>query len=440
MTQQFDIIIVGAGPGGYEVAARQAAEGKRVLVIEKNKLGGTCLNRGCIPTKCLCAASSTVEKIAEAPAFGIQVGSVVASYAVAVERAKGVVDSLRAGVDAALAKCTVLYGEAVLQPDRTVKVGDDAFTAPLIILATGSTPASLNIPGADLAMSSDDFLRLTELPDSLVIIGGGVIGLEFAYIANTFGVDVTVVEYCKEILPPFDSEVAKRLRGLLSDKGITFITSAAVTSVAEADGGKFAVSYNDKKGEHTLTAGGVLMAVGRKAVVPRGAQESGIKLTNRGFIDTDDKFETSVKGVYAVGDCNGKLMLAHAATAQAMSVVGEDINLGVVPSAVFTHPEIAGVGLTTQQCKDSGINYVAKKSLYRANGKAMADGTTDGFVKLLVCPETDAILGCHILGAHASDLIQEATVAMANSLTVKQLCSHTIFGHPSLSEIIAAAL
>ncbi len=439
MAENVDLIVIGAGPGGYEVAAGQAARGLSVVVIEKDRVGGTCLNRGCIPTKCLCAAAETIETCRNAAEFGVDADFRGASYAKAVEREMQVVSTLRDGVKSALSKCRLVEGEAVIEPDGTVRVGELAFVAPKVLIATGSRPAALSIPGAELAMSSDDFLRLTELPDSLVIVGGGVIGLEFAYIANCYGVEVTVIEYYKEILPPFDAELAKRLRLSLAARGIKFVTSAALKSITGTEC-NLHVTYDDKKGEQVVDAEAVMMAVGRRAVLPEGLAAAGIQVSDRGFIITDENMQTTRFGFYAVGDCNGLTMLAHVATAQALKAVGENVNLDVVPSAVFTNPELAMVGLTTEQCKAQGLDYVAKKALYRANGKAMAGGHTEGLVKVLIDPVTHRILGCHVLGAHASDLVQEAALAMANGLTIDRLTPLTIHSHPTLSELLPAAL
>lgn len=439
MKQDFDLIIIGAGPGGYEVAAGQAAKGRRVALIEKASPGGTCLNRGCIPTKCLCASASMIESLRDADKYGIEVEGIKPSYARAVERMNGIVASLRDNVRSALKNCEFVEGEARFNSDGTVSVGDAIFSAPQILISTGSEPARLNIPGAELAMTSDDFLRQTELPASLTIIGGGVIGMEFAGIAAAYGVQVTVIEYCKEILPPFDAEVAKRLRSMLSRRGISFALGARVTEIRKTDAG-YEVDYEDKKGIHTSSADAVLMAVGRRPVVPRGLSEAGIEVDSRGFIVTDGKMQTTRPGVYAVGDCNGRMMLAHAATAQARVALGENIELDVVPAAVFTSPEVAMVGLTAERCKMLGVDYSTSKALFGANGKAQASGHPEGFVKVIYQPGTRRLLGCHIIGPHAADLIQEAALGMVARMTVDEVGLRTIHGHPTLGEVVMQAM
>lgn len=434
-----DLIIIGAGPGGYELAAEQAHKGKNVVLIERDLPGGTCLNRGCIPTKCLCASASAVLTIANATGFGIDVAAFTPDYGKAAERMRGIVDGLRDGVKAATAACNCVQGEASFNADGNVVVGDEVYTAPQIIIATGSKPAVLPVPGADLTLSSDQFLALEKLPASVAVIGGGVIGLEFASIMAAFGVEVTVIEYCKEILPPFDKEVAKRLRSMLTRRGVKFIVGAAVTAVAEGENGSRVVTYNGKKGEETVQAEAVLMAVGRRPVLPAGLDLCGIEVSQRGFIVTDDKMQTTRPGVYAVGDCNGRLMLAHAAAAQARVAVGDDVDLNVIPSAVFTVPEAAMAGLTSEQCEAQGIEYKSAKALFAGNGKARAMGEADGLVKVLYCPTSRKIIGCHIVGPHAADLVAETVTAMTQGMTVDQVATHVVHGHPTLSEVVMAA-
>lgn len=422
---QFDLIIIGAGPGGYETAAEAAAMGQKVLVVEKGLLGGTCLNRGCIPTKCLCAAAEAIENIKRASTFGVE-ASYTATYAAAHHRAEEVVAELRQGVSDILRDVTVIEGEAILAANRVVKVGLEEYAAPKIIIATGSAPAALRgVEGAENAMTSDDFLRLNELPESLTIIGGGVIGLEFACIAHAFGTKVTVIEFCKEILPGFDAEIAKRLRTSLTRKGIDIICDAAAQEITP-DGD---VLYIRKGKEATVSANMVLAAVGRRAVLPQGIEEAGIELTPRGYISVDpETFETSTPGIYAIGDVNGQCMLAHAASAQGKRVLGIDINLAVVPSVVFTTPEVAGVHKTCE-------NAITHKIPYSANGKALASAQ-EGLLKVEMDAESKALTACYAIGAHAADLVAEATLAISNGLTIKDIKS-TIHAHPTLSELLS---
>lgn len=439
---RFDLIVIGAGPGGYEIAAEEAAKGRRVAIVERDSLGGTCLNRGCIPTKCLCASADTIHTVKNAAVFGVEASVAGFSYPAAAARMHEVVDGLRQGVETLLSGCTVIRGEARLLGSGKVAVGGDTYSAEKILIATGSRPAMLPVDGAEKALSSDDVLALDSLPASAVIIGAGVIGMEFASILNAFGVEVTVIEYCKEILPPFDREVAKRLRSMLSRRGIKIIVGAAVKTIG-SDGRS--VTYAGKRGDECVEAESVIMAVGRRPVLPDGLDAAGVELTERGFIKVDTRMRTTAPGIYAVGDCNGLCMLAHAAAAQARVALagdGEAVpDLDVMPSAVFTTPELAMVGLTEEQCEARGIEFDTRKSLYAANGKARAMGATDGFVKVLTdrSPER-RILGVHIIGAHASDLCAEAAAIMATDPSATRAKARIIHGHPTLSEVLAAAL
>lgn len=433
MTTSADIIIIGAGPGGYETAAEAAAEGLSTIIIERGEPGGTCLNRGCIPTKALCRSAQVALDVKESAAFGVNIESYSLDYAVAVTRKNEIVARLQQGVEASIAKCTVVHGETRFTDSHTVSVGDETFTAPKIIIATGSAPARLPIPGAELAIDSDTLLSMKELPKSIAIIGGGVIGMEFASILNAFGTEVTVIEYCKEILPPFDKDVSKRLKTSLSKRGVNIITSAAVTEILPG----YKVIYEAKGKAGEVVADLVVMAVGRRPVIPQGTEEAGITTGRRG-IEVNENFMTSVEGVYAIGDVNGRCMLAHAASAQGRHVLGKKVALNVVPSAVFTTPECAMVGKTEEQCKEQGLSIKTAKALFRGNGKAVAMGEDEGIVKMIMDADSKQILGCHICGPHAADLIQEIALAMAENLTVDAIAD-TVHGHPTLGEAVQQA-
>ena len=433
MMNQADLIIIGAGPGGYETAAEAAAEGLNVVIIERGELGGTCLNRGCIPTKALCRSAQVALDVKEAALYGVDVNGVTLNYEAAATRKDNVVEQLREGVEMVLSRCTVVRGEAKFVEPRIVVVGEESYTAPKIIIATGSVPARLPIPGAELAVDSDRLLSMTSFPENVTIIGGGVIGMEFASILNAFNVKVTVIEYCKEILPPFDKDISKRLKTALSKRGINIITSAAVTEIKSDK----TVVYEAKSKQAEVTSDMVVMAVGRRPVLPEGIDKTGIAVGRRG-IEVDDNMMTSVEGIYAIGDVNGRCMLAHAASAQGRRVLGKKVDLNVVPSAVFTTPECAMVGLTEEQCKEQELPYQSAKALFRANGKALAMNESDGLVKMIVNTETRHIIGCHICGPHAADLIQEVALAMATGLTVDAIAD-TIHGHPTLGEAVQQA-
>ncbi len=426
-----DIIIIGSGPAGMEAAARAIAAGRDTVIIERDLLGGTCLNRGCIPTKALYRSAEVVRTVREASSYGVNIDGCAPSFLKALQRKDAIVAEMRGNVEMMLSKAEIIHGEARFVATDTVVVGDMEYSAPMIVIATGSKASVLPIDGAEHALTSDELLALTSMPESICIIGGGVIGVEFACILAEFGVKVTVVEYCREILPGFDRDIAKRLHNLLSRRGIDIITSAAVTGIS-VDGCK-CVEYTAKGRTAVINAAEVLMATGRSPVIPDGAAEVGIEVI-RG-ISVNDDFATSVPGVYAVGDVNGRLMLAHAASAQATCLMGGNMNLSVIPAAVFSSPECAMVGLTEEGCKEQGIAFKTAKAMFRSNGKAMAMGETDGLLKIIVDAESRLILGCHVCGPHASDLVQEITVAMSGGLTIDTVAD-TVHAHPTLGEVI----
>lgn len=430
-----DIIIIGAGPGGMDTAAAACAMGKNVILIEKGEIGGTCLNRGCIPTKALARTAQIALDAKEGSAFGIGADEVKVDFNKVMERKNEVVTVLREGAVMGLRGVRIVEGTAEFTGSHTVKAAGEEFTAAQIIIATGSAPSHLPIPGAEYAIDSDSVLEIQELPHRVTIIGGGVIGIEFASILNALGSEVTVVEYCKEILPPFDKDIAKRLRTSLSKRGVKVLTSAGVTEIK----GDLTVVYESKGKTGEIEGDLVIMAVGRRAVLPGGLEEAGIALGRRGNVEVNDDFETSVTGVFAIGDVNARCMLAHAAVAQGKKVLGEDVDLNVVPAAVFSVPECSMVGLTEEQCKEQGLDYKSVKVPFRGNGKAVAMGESDGLLKLIKEQSSGKILGVHICGPHAADLIAEPALAMANGMTVEAI-SRTIHAHPTLGEVLATAV
>lgn len=435
-------IIIGAGPGGYELAALLARQKHNVTLIERAELGGTCLNRGCIPTKVMAHAAALARDARNAAAFGIEVTPPLVNFDVLCSKRSAIVDTLRSGVEMLLAGVNIVKGEAKFTGPHSVEVDGVEYTADKIVIATGSSSATLPIPGSSHAVTSDVLLILDKVPESLAIIGGGVIGMEFASIFSTLGAKVTVIEYFKEILPQFDKDIAKRLRQAMAAEGVTFVTGAQVTAIEEVSGNGNPVTFNvlytsgTKSGE--VEAGVVAMAVGRRPNLPQGLDIAGITTEHGRIIVNPETFLTSNPDVYAIGDVNGICMLAHAASAQARVVAGEQVNMSVIPSVVFTYPELAIVGMTEQQCKDAGINYRAAKIPFRGNGKAVTIGETDGMVKLIADADSGNVLGCQIMGPHAADLIEEVAVVIANKLTVKAITS-TIHPHPTLCEAVAMA-
>lgn len=442
-----DLIIIGAGPGGYETAIAAAREGMKVVLVEAEALGGTCLNEGCIPTKCLCRSAEVADLMKEAATFGVVAESGGINLVEVMKRKNEVVAQLAAGVASLLKSpgITLVQGKATFAGPLEVIVGEEHFSAPHIIIATGSSAKKLPIPGADLpgVVTSREMLQLEQIPKRLCVIGGGVVGMEFASVFHSFGSEVSVVEYAKEILPSFDRDIAKRLRTALKRKGITFNVGAAVTEISKVDGGyKVAFVSGNKEGQ--VEADLVLMAVGRGPRLQHlGLDEIGMQYTSRGIV-VDENMQTNIEGVYAIGDVNGICPLAHAATAQGRCalyhILGKDgaPDLQLVPAAVFTVPEVAMVGHTEETASAAGLEYSIRKAFYRANGKSLSMGESEGIVKILVGPD-GLLLGAHVLGAHAADLIHELALAMHAKMGVERIQS-LIHAHPSLSEILHDAV
>ncbi|WP_288286265.1 NAD(P)/FAD-dependent oxidoreductase [uncultured Prevotella sp.] len=399
--KECDLIIIGAGPGGYRAAEYAAKQGLKVVIYEGDAVGGTCLNVGCIPTKAYVHSTTFTE---------------------ARERMPQVVSQLRSGVETILShpNITLVREKAVFPLDIQAKN---------VIIATGSETKWLPIKGADTdprVVDSTGLLNLDTFPKRLAIIGAGVIGMEFASVFNRFGTEVTVIEFLKECLPALDSDIAKRLRKYLERQGITFKMKTAVENIADID------------------ADVVLMATGRKPRVQADFANVGIEYDERTGIKVDENFETTKKGIYAIGDVNGKQMLAHAAEMQAVHAVNhilgkEDaIRFDIMPAAIFTTPEAACVGPTEDILKEKGLAYECRKAFWRANGKALTMNETEGMVKLFSEPGSGRILGCHAYGAHSADIIQEVSSLMCRDTTVAQL-RDMVHIHPTLGEILSEA-
>lgn len=447
-TEYGKLLIVGAGPGGYETALLAARKGIEVTLIEKGPVGGTCLNEGCIPTKAFCRHAQMLDELEEAETLGIKNLNYTFDFQTAVDRKEQIVGQLRQGVEGLLRHKLIhcIEGTARFVDAHTVQVNEQTYAADHIIIATGSVPQILPIPGNNLpgVITSREILNLKQIPKRLCVIGAGVIGLEFASIFNSFGSQVTVLEYCKEILPRFDTDLAKRLKQSLGKRGIEIQTQAQVQKIEKAEDGSLKVSFMRKEKEEQTEADYVLMAVGRRANTESlNLDDIGIAYNKRG-IEVDENMQTSLPHIYAIGDINGRQMLAHAATFQGVRalnhILGENdsLDLNIIPAAVFTQPEAATVGLTEEDCKAQNIPYRCHKSFFRANGKAVCLNETDGFCKLLSHKENGKILGGHLFGPHAADLIQEITVLIQRQATIGEL-SNIVHAHPTLGEVILEA-
>ena len=426
-----DIIIIGSGPGGYRTASYALQQGKQVVIIEKAEAGGTCLNSGCIPTKCL--AHDAEANASDFPA--------------AAERKRNVMNQLRQGIEQLLSApgITLVRGEATFKDARTVTVDGIDYEADDIIIATGSSSKMPPVEGIDnpRVITSTEALNFQTLPAEIVIIGAGVIGMEFASIFSRFGAKVSVIEYLKECLPVIDKDIAKRVRKQIEKlQGVTFYMDSAVKAINDNE----VVFVSNKNGKETrLECPGcpVLIATGRKPNIEGlNLEAAGVEYSPKG-ITVNDNMLTSVPHIYAIGDVTGRQMLAHAATFMGFravnAIVGkaDRIRFDIMPSAIFTYPEAAAVGLTEDQCKQQGIECRALKGYYRANGKALAIDEPEGMVKL-VAGADGRILGCTSYGAHSADIVQEVTAYMNCNATVADI-AYSVHIHPTLSEILQDA-
>jgi len=452
VANSFDVIILGGGPAGYVAAIRSAQLGLAAAVVEQEKLGGVCVNIGCIPTKALLHSAYIANLLKESKDFGVEAGSVKTDYGVAMKRSRRVSDQNSKGVEFLLKKhkVTVVKGVGVLQPGKKVKVGSDVYEAKkAVVVATGSRVKGIPQIGLEInkttVISSDEALLLEKVPASLAIVGAGAVGMEFADIFNAFGVKVTLIEALPRILPLEDAETSDALAKSYKKRGIEVIAGAKVT---KATVGKDKVTLDVEAGgaKQQVAVATVLMAAGRAVNTENiGLKECGIQLTEGGFIKVDKNLQTTTAGYYAIGDVAGPPMLAHKGSREGV-VVAElvaghqphPIKYDNVPSVTYCHPEVASIGLTEEQCKEKKVDYVAGKFPFSANGRARGTGETEGFVKILRDRKYGEIRGAHIVGGHASEIIHELAVARANEYTVEEV-DLAIHAHPTMSEAIAEA-
>lgn len=462
---QYDLVIIGAGPGGYEAAFYAVEHGMKVAVIEKDLIGGTCLNRGCIPTKALMHSSDVYRYAANGAEVGIEVEGLKANRARIGERKYEVQDRLREGITGLLnkKKIDVLNGKARIISAHEIevstgsrneagKVEDSAIvTAANIIIATGSEPFMPPIPGADLegVIDSTDMIEMggAEIPE-LVIIGGGVIGIEFATIYADLGDKVTVIEGMDRLLPLLDKEIGRSIKMALEKKGVSVHVNSPVKEIIQ-DGDKLKVSFAEKGVDKEVFADKVLLSVGRKPVTEGIFGEEFLvanegMMDAKGFIVVDDDFRTVCPSIYAIGDCRGGIQLAHVASAEGRNAVAiisgckPVIDMNTVPSCIYTDPEIAVVGMTADEAKVAGIEAVVKKYPMSANGKTIIEGLDRGFVKLVARKEDGLLLGAHLMCGRASDIIGELSVAIGNEMTLADV-AHIIHPHPSFAEAVMEA-
>ena len=440
-----DLIIIGAGPGGYELALEASRLGLSVILIEKEKLGGTCLNHGCIPTKSYYQNALVLKDLKEKEVYGIS-GNFTFDFKKVKERKDNVVETLCKGIEFSFSKSSVelVYGKASFVDKNTVLVNDITYTAKNIVIATGSSPIRNLFEGSNLegVLTSEELLDLEVLPKELVIIGGGVIGIEMATIFNTFGVKVEIIEMCDRILPLIDSDISKRLQSYLKALGIGIHTKSSLQKIEKSEG-KLKAIFTEKGKELSLLCDNVLVSVGRCANVNSlDLEKVNIEYTKKGIL-VNENYQTNIPNIYAIGDVTGKMMLAHSATYSGYRVLNhilgkkDNINFNLVPSCVFTFPEVASIGLTKEDLEKEELEAKTIKVLYRSVGKAVAMNHEDGFLKLII--RENKIIGAHILGYDASTLIHELVPLMNEDISIERIKDY-IHAHPTLSEILSIAL
>ena len=434
MSEKYDVIVIGAGPGGYVAAIKAAKLGFKTAVIEAREAGGTCLNRGCIPAKAMIHAAEVYRSAKECERFGIHAENVTFDFEKIFEYKEEKTKQLVQGVEGLFKGNGVdqIAGKGTLLSDKKVKVvsedGEQILEAEHIILAAGSKPLILPLPGMDLpgVLTSDELFRMKSVPESLTIIGGGVISVEFATVYAALGCKVTILEALPRILPNMDKEISQNLKLILKKRGIDIHTAAAVQGV-EAEGDQYVCKYIEKEKEQSATSQYVLCAVGRCPNTDGLFSEDATPEMNRGRVVVNEKFETSIPGVYAIGDLIFGAQLAHAASAQGIQVAEQlagkevSVDVNIVPGCVYTDPEIASVGMTEDEAKEKGIAVKVGKFIMSANGKSLITKEERGFIKIVAEEESGVIVGAQMMCARATDMIGEFVTAVANNMTVSQL-------------------
>lgn len=463
MTKNYDLVILGGGTGGYVAAIRASQLGLKTAIVEKDKLGGTCLHKGCIPSKALLRSAEVYKQTKAADKYGVNTSDITLDFFKVQERKQEIVDQLYQGVKGLMKKGKIdiydgigrILGPSIFSPTAgTVSVemkngsDNEMLISKNLIIATGSKPKLIKglEPDGTYILTSDEALKLDVLPKSIIIIGAGVIGVEWASMLSDFDVEVTLVEYADQILPTEDNAVAKEMHRLLKKKGITVMTNAKVISntVVKADNVAIEVDY---KQEHTtLTADKILVAVGRDANTTQiGIENTDIELDQFGSIKTNKDYQTKEKHIYAIGDCIGGMQLAHVASHEGKYAVEHitdenplQLDYQNIPTCIYANPEIASIGLTEKQANDKGFQVKIGKVSFKAIGKALVYGEADGFVKLISDQKTNDLLGVHMIGPHVTELISEAGLAKVLDATAWEI-GETIHPHPSLAEAMAEA-
>jgi dihydrolipoamide dehydrogenase len=444
VAQEYDLAIIGGGPGGHAAAVYASQLGAKVALVERDQLGGTCLTRGCIPTKTLARSAEALVEAKRAEEFGVELSGVGVDFPKVMARKNRIVQTLVNQINQSVKArdITMFTGSGELLSPRLVRVGKQEIAAPKIIIATGSAPSRIPVPGLELpgVLTSDDILELESIPSSLAVIGGGVIGVEFANIFSILGSKVTIIEILPQILFPVDEEIARRFSTLLQGFGVEINTSATVKEVRSA-GSLLEVVCATAEGERRIEAEKVLLTVGRSPYTKGlGLAELGINMEGEA-IKVNSRMETNIEGVYAIGDVIDGIMLAHVASYEGKVAVDNalgrhhEAEYGAIPNCIFTIPEIATVGMSEREAREKGISYKVTRLPFSASARAQSMGETSGAIKMICEAKSGRVLGVHILGPHASDLIAEATLAIHFEANAQDITS-AIHAHPTLPEAL----
>ncbi|MDQ0481734.1 dihydrolipoyl dehydrogenase [Guptibacillus hwajinpoensis] len=462
MAEEYDLVIMGGGTGGYVAAIRASQLGLKTAIVEKRELGGTCLHRGCIPSKALLRSAEVFATAKHGEKFGVMAKEVALDFKKVQERKQSIVDQLHNGVKHLMKQGKIdvfegfgrILGPSIFSPmPGTVSVEmnngeeNEMLIPKNVIVATGSKPRTL--PGLDvdgeLVMTSDEALRMESLPTSIIIVGGGVIGIEWASMLVDFGVDVTVLEYADRIVPTEDHEISKEAHKLMKKKGIKLFTGAKVMGDTLEKGDGVSIQAEHKGETKTFTADKMLVSVGREANVKNIGLENTTIEVDKGVIQTNEYYQTKESHIYAIGDVIGGMQLAHVASHEGITAVEhladqnpEPIDYSMVSSCIYSSPEMASVGLTEEAAKDKGLNVKIGKFPFKAIGKALVFGESDGFVKIVADADNEDLLGVHMIGPHVTDMISEAGLAKVLDAAAWEV-AHTIHPHPTLSEVIGEA-
>ena len=444
--RRFDLVVIGAGPGGYVAAIRASQLGLSVAVVERDRPGGVCVNWGCIPSKAILKSADLYREMRNAAAYGIRCEGLSVDYAAVIGRSRKVAERMSRGVEYLFKKNRIelVAGNAVIASPTSVRVGPEEIGAKAILVAVGT--AVRGLPGIEpdgkRVLTSDDALALAELPASVIVLGGGAVGVEFAYIYRAFGAEVTVVEMEGQLLPRTDAEVAKELEKAFQKQGIRVLTSAPAKKLDSASG---TLTVGSPGGEQTLSAERILVAVGRRPLTAGlGLEACGAKL-EKGYIVVDERFRTGCPTIYAIGDVIGGMLLAHEASAEGVAaaeiIAGKEAHRpdrDRIPACIFCQPEVATVGLSEEEARKRGIAVKTAKFPFTALGKAVAVGHTEGFVKMVAEERYGEVIGCHIIGHGASDLIAELGLARTLEATYNEI-GRTVHAHPTLPEAVREA-